>query len=69
MNGFVSFISALNTEFQKFNFNGKSLQLFIHFAYDSYAIVSEVGLIANLFSISLSPVLVTQKTSGVKPLK
>ena len=69
MKGFVSFISALNTEFQKFNFNGKSLQLFIHFAYDSYAIVSDVGLIASLFSMSLFPVFVTQNTSGVKPLK
>ena len=68
-NGFVAFISARKAVFQKFIFNGKSLQLLIHFENNVYAKVSDVGLNANLSPISLSPDFVTQNTSGLKPAK
>ena len=68
-NGFVPLISALNAEFQKLIFSGRSLQLLIHLEKSEYASVSEVGRSASLSPISEFPECVTQKTSGLSPSK
>jgi hypothetical protein len=69
MNGFVAFISARSAVFQMLIFSGRSRQLFIHFEYNEYARVSDVGRSASLSPTSVSPECVTQNTSGLKPLK